>query len=340
MSAEKKAQALLDAHVKWIVERLSGADFEQEIAHRLDALLADGRKLKLSEVISNTALHDTVRKYAVDMDLGGRMPALVGDVVRMLHDHPVLAEVSLGDLIPDRHFEEFIDKLLEMKELRSALISEAVSNPLFAQLIAELLYGGVRDYVAETGDLAGRVPGAKSAMKLGKAMMSKTRPELAGALEDRLKQFVKKQSAKSLKASEKFLHEAAEKDVLRDMLLDLWEQNRDRRLGSYRSLITALDTEELFVMLYEYWKHFREHTVFSQAVNAGIDTVLEKFGDSDLTTLLHDIGLTREMMIDDAMRFAPPVIKVLKRKKLLTPLLRYQLAGFYESAAAQKILLS
>ncbi len=338
MSAEKKAEALLDAHTSWIVARLSGADFEQELSQRLDLLLADGRKLKLKDVVSNQAIHETVRKYAIELDLGGSMPALVGDVVRELYAHPALAEVTLAEVIPDKYLRELIDKLLEMQGLRSALISELVSNPLFAQLVAELLYSGVKDYARETGDLAGRLPGGKSAMKLGKAMMSRTRPELADALEQRLKTFVAKQSAKSLKASEKFLHDAAESEELREMLLDLWDEHRDSTLGSWRSLVGELDLEELFVMLYEFWKHLRQQPIFSRIVNHAIDTVLDRFGDTDLTTLLHDIGLTRDMMIDDAMRFAPPVIKVLKRKKMLTPLIRQQLAGFYASEQALKIL--
>lgn len=338
MSAEKKAEALLDAHTQWIVARLTGDEFEQEVGQRLDLLLADGRKLKLKEVVSNKAIHDTVRKYAIELELGGSMPALVGDVVRELYAYPALAEVTLGDIVPDKHLNEAIDKLLEMKALRTALISELVSNPLFSELVAELLYGGVKDYARETGDLAGRVPGGKSAMKLGKAMMSRTRPELADALDQRLKSFVSKQTSKSLKSSEQFLHEAAESNELRETLLDLWDEHRNSTLGSWRSMVDDLDLEELFVMFYEFWKHLRQQPIFSDIVNRGIDTVLERFGDTDLTSLLHDVGLTREMMIDDAMRFAPPVIKVLKRKKMLTPLIRQQLAGFYSSPEALKVL--
>ena len=338
MPANKKAQALLDAHVAWIISRLEGPAFAEEVGQRLDLLLADGRKLKFKDVAKNTQIHATVKKYAVDMELGGNMPTLVGDICRVLYDHPTLTNIKLEQLVPDRVLNEVIDKLMEMKELREVLVSEAVSNPVFSGLIAELLYGALRDYAAETTELAGRVPGAKSAMKLGMAMVSRSRPELAGAFEDRLKSFVHKQSAKSLKASEKFLLDVFQRDEFRDMVLDLWEENRGRTLGSYRNLVSRLDVEELFVMIYEYWKYLRHTDVFRDVVNAGIDTVFEKFGDYDLTTLLQDIGLTREMMLDDALRFAPPVIKVLKRKKLLAPLLRQQLAGFYESDEALKIL--
>ena len=44
------------------------------------------------------------------------------------------------------------------------------------------------------------------------------------------------------------------------------------------------------------------------------------------------------MMLAEAMRYAPHVVKALNRKKLLEPVIRRNLQDFYQSEAAQKIL--
>jgi hypothetical protein len=54
--------------------------------------------------------------------------------------------------------------------------------------------------------------------------------------------------------------------------------------------------------------------------------------------LLDDLGISREIMLREAMRFAPHVIKVLNKKKLLEPVIRRNLARFYHSDAARAVL--
>ena len=50
------------------------------------------------------------------------------------------------------------------------------------------------------------------------------------------------------------------------------------------------------------------------------------------------MGVSREMILGDLMRFAVPALAVLKKKKLLEPLIRRWLAPFYASEVASKLL--
>lgn len=54
--------------------------------------------------------------------------------------------------------------------------------------------------------------------------------------------------------------------------------------------------------------------------------------------MLDEVGIDRDIAMREAMRFAPPVIAMLQRKKLLEPILRRQLQGFYSSSAVASIL--
>lgn len=337
-AASDTARALLDAHVAWTLARLEGPELEAEIARLIDQTLDDMSRLKLKSVVSPKAIHQTVRKYAVEMPLGGAVPELVGDIARAIYHHQVHAQTTLSDLMPDKTFEEFLDKILEMKALRETLVQASVDSPIFSDLITELLATTLRDYAATTERMADRIPGAKSALKFGKAMAARSRPELGAKLEENLRGFVNRSTQASLKASNRFLLEAFESDEFREIVRDIWQANKHHSIADIRDFAGSLDIEELFVIGYEYWRVLRKTPFFTAVVNAGIDEFFAKYGDQDLASIIAEIGVTREMMLDDGLRFAPPLIKALKKHKLLEPLLRRQLEGFYQSPVVQEIL--
>ena len=241
--------------------------------------------------------------------------------------------------MPDQVFADLLDKLLEFKALREALIREAVRNPVFSALVTELVYQGIADYLDSSSSRAAqRVPGGQSALKLGKAMMSRARGDLSDSLVDSLKTYVNKHTQTNLRTSEHYLQQAFESGEIRQFMQDLWDEGKAAKIGAGRAYVDSLDLEELFVILYEYWQKLRKSDYLSRLINTGIDTFFAHFGDKDLATILEEIGITREMMLDDAMRFAPPAIALADQKQLLEPALRRGLEGFYQSAEARALL--
>lgn len=336
--AGSKAEALLEAHVAWLVARWDSEGLEDDVGRRLDAALAVADQLKLEDVVTLRSIQQTAIGYASDMTLGGAIPALVGDIATALYEHPVHEKTRLEQLMPDKQFEELLDKVLELRELREAVVHESVSNPIFANLITELLYSGVRDYVATSTKFAGRLPGAKSAMKFGKAFVDRARPELGNSLEDGIKTYVNKNTQTSLNASERYLLDAFESDEFRQVVLDLWDENKHLSVASVRDFAGQLDIEELFVIGYEYWQHLRQTPLYQQLIESGIEVFYDTYRKTPLTEILEDIGVTRDMMVRDAMRFLPKIVRALRKKGLLESAIRQQLEDFYRSDAAAAVL--
>lgn len=332
------AEQLLDTHVNWVHQQMLGGDLPEQITQNLDRSLERLGKIKLKELVKVRDIRHVATKYACDVQIGGIIPQLVGEVARDIYEHKIHAETTLQDLLPDRRFEEILDKLLELDTLRETLARQSVSNPIFASMAAELLTTGIRDYVRKGGELSSRVPGAKSAFKLGKRMVERARPDLGEVLEDNLRVFVQKQTDASLRASERFLLDALASDEFREILTDMWHTHKDKRVSTIRSYAGSLDIEEFFVIGYEYWQEVRVHKVFSTLIIAGVDAVYRHLGPRTLGDILDDIGITREMMLEDALRFAPHAIKALEKKKLLEPLIRDALSDYYQSEALSQFL--
>lgn len=338
ISAEDLAGILLDSHTDWYLERLTGKGQADEIGAAVDRTLHTLRGVKLRDVIKAADVRAVARKYACDVSIGGIIPQLVGEVANDIYHHKVHAETTLEDLIPDRRFRELTDKLLELRKLRESFAKHSVSNPIFARLVAELLSTGIRDYMKKGSDLSAKVPGAKSAFKLGRKVMERARPDIGEVLDDNLRAFVQKQTDASLRASEQFLMDALASDEFREVVTEVWEANKHRSLSSIRDYAGHIDVEEFFVIGYEHWQELRQQKFVAALIDAGVNAVFKHIGTRKIGDILEDIGISDEMIREDALRFAPPVIAGLHKKELLRPLIRESLAEYYASDALRDVL--
>ncbi|WP_348765844.1 hypothetical protein [uncultured Salinisphaera sp.] len=336
--AGSRAQALLDAHVAYLAAHLQGETLEREYQRRVDWVLADAARLRLGDVVSEAAVKQTAIDYAADMKLGGGIPVLVGDIAAAIYEHPVHERTTLAELLPDREFEELLDKLLEMQRLREEVIHHSVANPVFANLVAQLLYSGLRGYLAEGQRMARRVPGSGIAMKAGRALLDRAPARLGAAVERGIRAYVERYTRSGIRLSEAYLRAAFESDELRQAVLDFWDDHKHRSVASVRDFAGQLDIEELFVIGYEYWQRLRRTPIYRELIENGVEVFFETYRDVTLTDLLADIGVTRDMILRDGMRFVPQVVHALKARGMLEPMLRRHLEDFYRSDAVADIL--
>jgi hypothetical protein len=334
--SSRLASALLDAHVAFLCEQLVGPGLPNLIEQELDAGLAAADGLTLDAVMDRQHIKDTIRVFAVGMELGAGIPELVGDIARALYAHELHDRTRLSQVIPDKVFDEVVDKALELKALREAIVVAVTTSPQYQAFASELIELGIKAYL-EGGSLARGIPGARSMLKLGKAVVSAT-PGLEGSLDASLKKTVRS-SVKALgKLSERALRHAFDDDTLRAAARDLWDQAKTTRVATLRKLVRSRDVEDAFVIGYEFWRELRRTEIYGALIEAGVDSFFDKYGKATLVELLQEIGVTRELMLGEALRYGPPVLKVLHRRKLLEPAVRRNLARFYDSAAAAAVL--
>jgi hypothetical protein len=333
-----QAKALLEAHVAYMVDRLSGKSLQTLIETEVDHLMADAEKVTLNEAVTRDMIKETARGYAVELELSGAIPELVGDIARTLYNHPIHNFTTLGDLLPDGLFEEFLDKVLEMRELRERIVHEAVANPVYSALASDVMMEGIRGYAQQGAERARSIPGAAQAARLGQSLFGSALPVLEETLEDNLRKYIQRSLQGILNSSEEFLLGHFNEEKIRELALDIWDLIKDKRLADFKQGISELDVEEFFVIGYETWREVRQTPVYAAMIDSGIDSFFDKYGDSSLREILDEMGITRDIAIRDAMRFAPPVLAMLKKKKLLEPIVRRNLEGFYQSAAFTRAL--
>lgn len=336
---QPQAKRLLDAHVDYILGRLSGEPLQQLIATEVEQLFAEAEKVTLQDAVTRDMIKATAKGYAVDLELSGAIPELVGDIARTLYAHPIHATTTLNDLLPDGLFEEFLDKILDMHELHRWIVHEAVANPLYSTLASDLLLDGIRGYLHHSGERVRRIPGLRQASQLmGNTLLRNALPMLEENLEENLSKYVQKSLQGLLSRSEDFLLDLFDEEKVRAIAVEAWDIVKGWRIADLKEGVSSLDIEEFFVIGYEAWRALRTTPFYSALIDSGIDSFFDKYGDSTLREVLDEMGITPEIALRDANRFAPPVLAMLKRKKLLEPYIRRHLAGFYESSAVATIL--
>lgn len=328
-----KAAQLLDAHVAFVCEQLTGDAFSGLVEEHVDAALKDIKKLKLKDVITAKQVKTTARFYASEMEIAAGIPELVGEIARRTYNHPGHDDTKLEDLLSDKQFREFARKISEMKELRERIIRESIGNPVYSDMIGDVLYHGIKNYMTNN-PLTKNIPGAQSLMKLGKGLMDKTTPNL----EEGLKKYVNSNIKSSLRESERFLIKHLDDDAIYNMAEDVWVKIKHNKVGQFKQYVSEDDVEDAFVIGFEYWRSLRKKNYYTDFIDAGVDFFFEKYSDSTLDVLLDEVGVSRDMIVRDVMHFVPSVLKGLQKKKLLDDMVRRSLAPFYESDAATAIL--
>lgn len=333
-----QARRLLDAHVEYLMQQLQGPALEALVAREIDELLAESRRLTLEETVTRDMIKATARSYAVELDLSGAIPELVGDIARALYAHPVHARTSLNDLLPDGLFEEFLDKFLEMRDLHAWIVHEAVDNPVYTQLATDVVIEGLRGYLQHGGQRATRLPGARQVGALGGRLLRGALPALEETLEESLRGYLQKSMQDLLRSSEDFLLGLFDKEQVRGLVLEGWDFIKDRRLTEFKEGVSGLDIEEFFVIGYEAWRALRETPFYGSLIDAGIDAFFDKYGEATLHEVLDEMGIGRDIALGEALRFAPHVLDVLRARGMLEPMVRRHLTGFYDSGAVEAIL--
>jgi hypothetical protein len=333
-----KAQALLDAQVAYIMQRLNVSDLAITLQQEIDIILTNAPLLTLNECVTSDMIKETVHGYAIELDLGAGVFDIIGDIARIIHGHNVHQKTTLNDIVPDKHIEQILDKVLELTDVREYVLHEAVINPVYAALVSDVMYYGLRDYLLQ--QIAGGKKNVARAGKLlswGKNLINSVPPELEGMIELNLRQYIQKSISSVLVESKSFLtHIDIQK--LRDNLLDIWDDIKQHPVSTYQQLLTSLDVEEFIVLSYEFWRDFRQSDYFKVLIDAGIDAFFNRYGTTTFDVLLDEVGIKREMLIADALRFVPPVLSIMQQKSLLEPLIRQHLEPFYQSDAVQQIL--
>jgi hypothetical protein len=328
-----KAEQLLDAQVRFFEAQLEPAQLRALLEQELDQVLAAAAQLTLAQVVTREQITAVALKYTVAMKIPGSIPELASEIAGRIYSHPAQADNRLDDVIGAKHIEAFTTKLLELPLVQERLIE----SPLMIEIVAEWLYRIATETAAHNRELAGRIPGLSALLGTGGSLLGRVAPDAGIVADTRLRELAE-QTARIVLRSVKGTANTPEQPWLHDTVVDMWREQADKPVSSLRDYLTQEDLEDLFVLLYDFWLSLRETAYLQALISAGVELFFEKYEDMTLLGLLEEFGISRADLIEEANRFAPPIIDLLRENGMLSAFLRRRLEPFFRSEAARALL--
>lgn len=332
------ATALLEQHVKFEMASLKGAKLRKFLTGEVSELFRLAGEVPLQRLVSAEQVMGVIKRIVVNMELDGGIPELAGEMATEVMRAPVQAQTPLKDILSREQAAAFLEEALELRHQRERLISEVMAHPVYQELVANVVYHGLVNYLYEDNLLSKNVPGVGSMMKFGKRMANRAVPGLDETFERRLKSWLSESLPALIARSEQFLHKALSDEELHDTVMAAWVSVEDRTIAELQEGMGEVELQEFVVLGYEFWLHFRETAYFEGCCRAVVNHLYAKYGARPVAELLGDVGVTEEVVLAEVDALALPLVDVLRQEGYLEALVRRRLEPFYRSAAAARIL--
>lgn len=337
-TAPSLVDTLFEAHVKHEVAALKGAKLKKFLEQEVDELLGYAEKVPLGRLISPEQVMGVIKRIAVNMELDAGIPELAAEMAAEVLKAPVQADTTLGEILSREQASGFIEEALELRQQRERIISEIMAHPVYQELVSNVVYHGLVNYLYEDNLITRSVPGVGSVMKFGKKMANKAVPGLDETFERRIKAWLAESLPGLIVRSEQFLHRALTDDELRDSVMAAWVSLENQTIAELQDGLGEVELQEFVVLGYDFWLNFRKTAYFEGCARAVVEHLFAKYGDRPVMDLLNDIGVTRGVIVTEIAELGLPIIDVLHKEGYVEALVRRRLGSFYKSAAAKKLL--
>ncbi|MFO8142667.1 MAG: hypothetical protein R6T87_12465 [Marinobacter sp.] len=337
-TTQNLVDTLLEAHVKHEMAALKGAKLQKFLDQEVDQLLDHAGTVTLNRLTNVDQIMGVIRRIVEDMELDAGIPELAAEMAAEVMKAPVQSDTTLGEILSREQASEFIEEALGLRNQRERIIAEIMAHPVYQELVSNVVYHGLVNYLYEDNMIARSVPGVGSMMKFGKKMANKAVPGLDETFERRIKAWLSDSLPGLLARSEQFLHKAFSADELRDSVMAAWVSLEVQTIDELQDGLGEVELQAFVVLGYEFWLNFRKTGYFDGCAQAVVNHLFVKYGDRPIMELLQDVGVTREVIVVEVEALALPIIDVLREEGYLEALVRRRLGSFYRSAAAKKLL--
>ena len=326
---------LLKAHVQFEMELMMGDGLKQTLEVEVLALFQWLKGISLKDITSASTVVDTFRRNAIERSVPASVPDFASRCAGRIRETLNRNTVRLEDVLSRELYDRMLENVFKMHGIRNEIISQAVNSTIFSMMIAETLYGGIKAFVSDNA-LTKNVPGASSLFDLGKGMLNKATfglsENLAGRLDEQIKEFINSNISSQLKNSEKFLVNAFDQDLIQKSGEEIWQKVNQYDSSSTGQFIEQAHIDAMAPVIGSFWESFRTTPIYFEISSAVIDFFFEAYGDMPIYDLLAEMGVTSEIAVEEANRMLLPALERPVVRAYLEQRIRVRLERFYAQA--------
>lgn len=292
MSKAKEILELIqERHIQFELERIRSAERKQILVNQFRSLLESESEFTLKKAISAEQFQD-LNWMLVRLGIRGAGSDMIKKrlFVEILEKKPEVFKFSLDRIVSGDRVKEGIQASLKLENLRKELIRTAVYNPFFAQFLSDVLYNGIKGFLAE-GGIGKDIPLAGNIMRAGQALLGKAMEGLEGNFEKPIKEFIRKNIDSTMHHTEKMLYSAFEGDEFSETAYQIYQDWASRELGSMLELVSREEYAAAVDSLKDWPEFLLDSNEFQSLIRGAALSFYEDRKDTMMETLLSEHGM-------------------------------------------------
>ncbi len=331
------ARTLYEAHLAFELSQWQGKTLDKRLAQEIKTFWTWAKKTRLDALIHVDDVRGAAERLALDMPLPDALATLIGEIASHLIELDINRETRVQDVIDESLFDDGVTLFIELEDLRERLIKRVLDSPVYTALASDVLYQGIKDYIFSDKGAINNIPGVSSLIRGSTSAVNKRMPGLEAQVEKRVRAYIENNTAKTLARSEALLLESLDEARIRAIAAEIWAAIHDAKL-SITDVVDHSEVDALVAFGLRVWRELRETEYVGRLVDEGVIAFFDNYGDRPITDVLERVGVTRELLSQEAETPAPPVVEALEETGWLKAFIERRLAPFYESKAFKDAL--
>jgi len=325
----KKKDELLEAHVRFEMERLREQRLPAMLAEEVAELFAWLGQVQLAQVVSADQVVDWIKRNVIERPLSSDLVGEIRENVLFVHEFLKNDDARVAALLPRTLFDQLVDNVTGLEDLRREITHQVISSSVYGVLISNVLYRGIKAFVLTENTLAKNIPGASSLLRMGQNALNAGAPTLGKSIYKQLLAFISANVQETIRDSEAFLNTTLDARLMRKWGDEVWTANADKEMAELADFIDAASLERMVQIAVDVWLHFRATPLFAELTEGLVRNFFRTHGEKDVRAWLAAMGVTQAIVTQEVTLAAAPVVASALQSGYAERRIRRRLDAFY-----------
>lgn len=333
----EKAKQLLDAQVAFHLSQLQGDALNSLINNEIDQLREWLSSQNIEQFIDRKRLEQIFDKLIVDLELPQSLTDSIADLVKQLAFSEQWGEWQVRDLVDEESFHKIVDQAVALESVRNEIIHRAMHSEIYSDMISDVVYHAIKDYMVEENIFAKKIPGVSSIMKMGKMGLSKM-PSLDNMIESTAKHYINANIKNTVDMSERILQKSLGEENIKRVAKNVWSSIENEKLDLAKRYVKPEDIDQASKMSREIWLDIRKLPALKSIFLFVVDELVSYLKTQSVTAWFDQLGGDTELLKQELQLNLEILLKDALDSGYLEERIRANLAPFYDSDAVKDIL--
>ena len=332
-----KQNDLLEAHLRFTLKSYKGKQLDKKIAFNIDFIFEHLKDVSANDLITKEQVAASVQSVVCEAPLNAELLDMVHTLVLGVAELDVLEKTAIKDLVGKKSYNLIVDKIVASGSLREESIARVMDSSVYSELISDVLYHGIKDYLLDENFLV-KMRGVSTLVKAGRWGLNMSMPKLDETVEETTKAYIQENIKRTVGLSKAFLdHEFDDKRV-KSIANTIWKELRGKKIGTFTKVLDDEATDEIIGIGELLWEDIRQSGFVVEICSEVAGLWLDAYGQQPIIELLDSMGIGKDGITSQVQAYAPSVVKAAEQSGYMEAYIRHQLKAFYSRKEVREIL--